>query len=246
MNSLRFIRNKIYNNNLRIVISFSLYGNINKYIGGLLENCKDINKIYPYFWIYVYLGNDFDRSILNGIFDNIKNIKFIETNRSGHLNSLYRFLPIDNEYVGILFSRDADSRINMRDQWCIRQFINSDKKFNIIRDHKEHGVKILAGTLAIKKGCLDVKLSDLINKLENEYNDFSFGIDQYFLNRYIYELIKNDALIFDEFKLYEDELSFKIDVPYNTLFGKRDFVGNRLMPKNLNEPFGEHGEWYHI
>jgi hypothetical protein len=32
--------------------------------------------------------------------------------------------------VEIMFVRDADSRINERDEWCIREFIQSQKMFN--------------------------------------------------------------------------------------------------------------------
>jgi hypothetical protein len=100
--------NNVNIDSLRIVISFSLYGNVHKYVDGLLENCKNINKIYPNFWIYVYLGNDFDHSILDNVFDDIKNLVFIETGKSGHEVMFYRFFSIDREEVGISFSRDLD------------------------------------------------------------------------------------------------------------------------------------------
>ncbi len=193
---------------LRTVISFSLYGNVQKYFGGLLENCKQINQIYPNFWIYVYLGNDFDRSIMNGKFDDIKNILFIETEKSGHEVMSYRFFAIDRSEVGIAFSRDADSRINARDQYCINEFLKSNKKFQIIRDHPAHGVQILGGMWGIKKG-LQISIEHELNIFRRKAV-FKHGTDQDFLAEHIYPKVRDHALIFDEYFNYPGEIRHKI------------------------------------
>ena len=147
------------------VFSYSLYGNINKYIGGLLQNCIDINSLYPDFWIYVYIGSDVSKDIFNCKFDNIRNIRYIDTGVVGHKNMVYRFLTIDEEGVEIAFSRDCDSRINKRDQYCINRFIESDKRFQIIRDNIQHNTRILGGMWGIKKGLLNVKIKDLLTMM---------------------------------------------------------------------------------
>lgn len=193
---------------LRIVISFSLYGNVHKYFGGLVENCKTINTIYPNFWIYVYLGNDFDRSIMEGKFDAIKNIVFIETGKSGHEVMSYRFFAIDRPEVGIAFSRDADSRINARDQYCINEFLRSSKKFQIIRDNPSHGVQILGGMWGIKKG-LELNIEYDLNIFRRNHI-FQHGTDQDFLAEYIYPKVRDHALIFDEYFNYPGEIRHKI------------------------------------
>ena len=91
---------------LRIVISYSLYGSAQRYIEGLVINCKLINLHFPDFWIYVFVGNDFDHSILESL-NTFKNIKIIHTGVSGHRNASYRFIAIDYDEVGIAFSRDC-------------------------------------------------------------------------------------------------------------------------------------------
>lgn len=193
---------------LRTVISFSLYGNVQKYFGGLLENCRQINEIYPTFWIYVYLGNDFDRSIMDGKFDNIKNLLFIETGKSGHEVMSYRFFSIDRPEVGIAFSRDADSRVNARDQYCINEFLKSPKKFQIIRDNPAHGVKILGGMWGIKKG-LQINIQHELNLFRHKVV-FKHGTDQDFLAECIYPKVKYHALIFDEYFSYPGEIRHTI------------------------------------
>jgi hypothetical protein len=164
---------------MKRVFSFAIYGNVNKYIGGLLCNCKDINKLYPDFWIYIYIGNDFDRRIISEEFNKIRNLRFIETYKSGHVNMVYRFLPIDDLDVELSFSRDCDSRINKRDQYCISRFIASDKKFHIIRDNIQHNTKILGGMWGIKKGLLDKSIKELLST----YNGDKVGDDQIFLEK---------------------------------------------------------------
>jgi hypothetical protein len=203
---------------LRIVISFSLYGNIQKYLGGLIENCNHINKIYPDFWIYVYLGNDFDRSILNNKFDQIKNILFIETEKAGHEVMSYRFFAIDRPEVGIAFSRDADSRINTRDQYCISEFLKSPKKFQIIRDSPSHGVEILGGMWGIKKG-INLHIQSSLKKFKTKTNVFKHGTDQDFLAEYIYPRVRDHSIVFDGFFRYRNEFRVTIPLPYDEHVG---------------------------
>jgi hypothetical protein len=218
---------KHYNiENLRKVVSFSLYGNIYSYIQGLSENGKRINKIYPDFWIYVYLGNDFDKSVLDGRFDDIKNLLFIETGKSGHEVMSYRFFSIDRPEVGISFSRDLDSIINLRDQYCINEFIKSDKKFQIIRDCESHGLEIPGGMWGIKKGLLNFKIQDKLFEFKLK-NKLEFGSDQLFLSEYIYPVVKNNSLVFDEYFKFSGETPKKIiaSVVYFPNTNGYDYVG---------------------
>ena len=229
---------------LRTVVSFSLYGFVNKYIGGLLQNCKDINKLYPHFWIYVYIGNDVDKDILNEKFWSIRNLQFIETGELGHINMSYRFIAIDRPEVGVMFSRDCDSRINERDQFCMNEFLKSDKLFQIIRDHEQHGVLVLGGTFGVKKGALYFSVRDALlrhNELKkiNEYDH-----DQQFLSIVIYPVVKEKTLVFDSFFDFPGETPNKIPLQYTEVYGEKDHVGLRHMPVDLNNPFGKHGPWY--
>lgn len=229
----------------RIVISFSIYGNVKKYVGGLLENCKTINNVYPHFWIYVYVGDDFDRDIFGNKFNDIKNLKFIDTGLSGHTNMLCRFLSIDYDEVAITFSRDCDSRINNRDQFCINKFIESDKQFQIIRDNASHNIPILGGMWGIKKGCINDKIKDMLN-LFLQGKSINHGDDQIFLSKLLYPKVIHISLVFDNFFKFQNEHPIPIDIPDVVENGIRDHVGKPFMPVNLNEPYGLHGEWYAI
>ena len=214
----------------RCVISLSIYGDAQKYMRGLHENCKDINRIYPDFWIYVYVGNDFDHSTLN-ILGGIRNLNIIYTGLSGHINMSYRFFSIDYPEVGIAFSRDCDCRIIDRDQYCINTFIRSSKLFQIIRDNESHNTLILGGMWGIKKGALTNKIVDLFDEFKTKkIGEFGYGDDQIFLSVFIYPRIKKTALIFDErFHFFKDEEVVRIDVPDEiTEYGGLECVGRPL------------------
>ena len=213
----------------RIVISFSLFEHAYQYIVGLVENCQDINRLYPTFWIYIYLGNDFNRSIMDGKFTSFKNIKFIDTNISGSLNMCYRFFPIDDEDVDIAFSRDADSRINERDQYCINQFLKSDKKFQIIRDDINHKRLIMGGMWGIKKGCINFSIREYFYRyFFDKSRNRNYECDQDFLSDIFYPEVKDSAIIFDNYKHFPDEITVTIIGPT----GPDDGVGARIETSN--------------
>jgi len=224
----------------RTVMSFSLYGNANKYIGGLLENCRIINRVFPNFWIYVYVGNDFDHSIFGDKFIAINNIYFIYTNLAGHINASMRFTTIDRDEVSSAFSRDCDSRINNRDIYCITKFMESYKKFQIIRDHPEHNAMIMAGMWGIKKGLLRKKVSELLFDFRDKMkNNISFGGDQLFLEKYIYPLVLTNSLVFSGYykRQFAYENPIDIEVQEEFVYGCRDHVGFIHIPVDLSNPF---------
>jgi len=202
---------------LRTVISYALYGGANSYIGGLVKNCELINKSFPDFWVYVFVGNDFDHSILERL-NTFSNIKIIETGKSGHINMSLRFTAIDYDEVGIAFCRDCDSYVNRRDKYCIRKFLETDKKFQIIREHLQHTSLIMGGMWAIKKGILQLKISHLILHYFTNLHNPGYGDDQDFLCKEIYPRIKDSCQVFDEFFHFPGETPEKIDVgvPYTT------------------------------
>ena len=198
---------------LRIVISYSLYGNAQKYIEGLITNCRLINSHFPDFWIYVFVGNDFDHSIIERL-SAFNNIKIIETGQPGHINMSYRFTAIDYDEVGIAFSRDCDSYLVKRDRYCIRKFLETDKKFQIIRENLSHRIEILGGMWGIKKGLLPFKMIDKINEYYKKITPM-YGTDQQFLITVIYLVVRDFSQVFDEFFHFPGETPEKIvGIPY--------------------------------
>ena len=209
--TLEISRNDI--GDLRVVIAFSLYEKANLYIDGLIKNCEIIENVYPSFWKYIFVGNDFDHSLLNKL-STFTNIKFIYTGLSGHINASMRFIAIDYPEVGVAFSRDCDSFVNRRDIYCINGFLQSNKRFQIIRDSPSHNTYILAGMWGIKKGCIEFKIYDKIIELYKNIEPI-YGTDQEFLSMIIYPRIRNDALVYDEFFNFPGEIPQNIHTGFD-------------------------------
>jgi hypothetical protein len=223
MIGLKFLKiKKIINTiQLRNVIAYSLYGKAEGYINSLITNCEIINRDLPGFWIYVFVGNDFDHTILQSL-SHFSNVYIIYTGLSGHKNMAMRFTAIDYPEVGVAFSRDCDSTVNRRDQYCIRKFLESDKKFQIIRENMSHYTEILGGMWGIKQGLLGFKIKD---KIDQYYKNIApgYGDDQRFLTQEIYYHVRPYSQVFDEFFHFPGETPEKIitGVPYTT----RNHVG---------------------
>jgi hypothetical protein len=166
------------------VFSFCLYGIKDKYNKGMLKNIELINKEFPDFEIWVYIGEDI--TILNELQQN-KSVKCIFTGVLGNENMSYRFFAIDNPDVEIAIVRDADSRVYSRDVRFIKEFINSDKLFHIIRDHPHHTAKIMGGMWAMKKG-IDINIQQLYMNEWRPYNNVSYFFnDSLFLRDVLYD-----------------------------------------------------------
>lgn len=58
---------------------------------------------------------------------------------------LWRFLPLLDGSVEMMLSRDLDSNVSEREVAAVREWMNSNLSFHIMRDHPQHGVFILAG-----------------------------------------------------------------------------------------------------
>lgn len=183
------------------VFSFCLYGTEPNYYTGLLENIEIIRTYYPDFTIMVYKGHCDPSWVLP------EGVVVDTTNREGPINALLRYIPLNYAEVG--FVRDADSRVNERDRWCIDQFLKSDKSYHSIRDHFWHQSKLMAGTFGWKR-----PMTATIPT-----HEVSYGFDEQFLAQCVYDVIKSDLLVHTSVRAFAGEHAEWIEA-------EGDFVGN--------------------
>jgi hypothetical protein len=189
------------------VFSFCLYGTEPNYYTGLLENIALIKEYYPTFSIIVYKGPCDPTWVLP------EEVKVFETGVGGVINMLYRWIPLRTRDVG--FVRDADSRIDARDRWCIDEFLKSTKDYHVIRDHMWHTSRIMGGTFGWKKCIPDLEIS-----LDRE---IAYGGDELVLVEKVYPLIKPDILVHTCLVAFHLEHVQWIERPRDS---DTDFVGN--------------------
>jgi hypothetical protein len=181
------------------LISFSLYGEQPIYLNGALQNAKTIPDFYPGWDIVFYVTKDVPKNITKQL-ENAGSIIKVIDGPSDHRASLYRYLAINMlDYERVIF-RDCDSRPNEREVAAVDEWIKSNKKFHIMRDHPSHWAPIMAGMFGAKTGQLYLSYKEIIcsSALLN-----GKGVDQLFLANSWYKQIVTNSEIHDSFYRYE-------------------------------------------
>jgi len=217
---------------MKKVISFCVYGTHEKYLKGLTKNLEIINDKLPEFYTYIHVGQDITEDYINE-YSKFSNVKIIKTELTGPVLMFKRLIPIDDDDVEICFSRDIDSRINYRDMWTINEFIKSDKKFHIIRDHYWHKMRIMGGCCGVKK--IDgLNISNEMEAWKKQNPNITYGSDELFLREIIYPKIKSICLIHSNIVGYLHEKITRITIPLESEY---DFIGNVVEMNNGIESY---------
>ncbi|MGV8137967.1 MAG: hypothetical protein AB2L20_22380 [Mangrovibacterium sp.] len=186
---------------MKKIISFSLWGDNPKYTLGALENARLIPEIYGEGWHgRFYCSGTVPAGILSQL-ATIPWVDVVETDQSGDWRGLFwRFYPASDPEVDVVLSRDVDSRLSKREKDAVGEWLSSDKKFHIMRDHPYHCVPILGGMWGAKKGALPE-----MRKYIDEYEKGNYWqTDQEFLQKIVYPLIKDSCFVHDSFFKYEN------------------------------------------
>lgn len=213
------------------VFSFTLYGDLDRYCKGMVCNVEEIEKRFPDFEIWIHTGDSIPDTIINELSKH-PSVKLLPTGEIGMINKIYRYLPIDDPNVEIMIVRDADSRVYERDEQSIREFMKSEKKFQIIRDHRVHAIPILGGLFGVKKGCLEMPMMALFSiffERDVKREDFCYDDDQKFLKNWVYPRIIHNALIQDEYDHVFEPPDMHVKISAPRVFP--DFLGQIYMFK---------------
>jgi len=185
------------------VISFSLYGDNPKYTIGAIKNSQLKKKFYPDWQMRVYHNDSVPNYILEELLEN--QVILIDTKiDQGVCNAMWRFAPASEEEVECFISRDCDSRLFERDISAVEEWLMSDKKFHIIRDHPGgHAWEISAGMWGCKGGFIE----NIQEKIQNYIQTSSWvtdrAVDQRFLQEIIYPQAITSLFLHDEYFNYE-------------------------------------------
>jgi protein O-GlcNAc transferase len=207
---------------MKKVISFSLWGNDPKYTIGAIKNAELADQIYPGWEPWFYVGSSTDKSIVNSLKD--RNSKVIEMNEEGDWNGMFwRFLPASHSDVGVMISRDTDSRLNLREAFAVNDWLKSDFQFHIMRDHPAHATQILGGMWGVKAPLL----RDMDVLIEQYQKGNFWQVDQNFLREVIYKKVYQVAMVHDPF--FEKK-------PFPTQRQNYEFVGDVFDENDIRHP----------
>jgi hypothetical protein len=194
--------NNIKKNENKKIICFSLWGNNECYNWGALENALLAQKIYPEWICRFYIGRNVIPEMISKL-QKLNNVELVYMNEHKSMgNTFWRFSPVFEEDYEVYLSRDTDSRLNIREKAAVDEWLKGKKNICIIRDHKYHNEKIMAGMFGARNSCLK-KYKNLFLESLNKPNEAYFS-DQLFL-RNIYDKVKEDSLIFDNHNHFKNE-----------------------------------------
>jgi protein O-GlcNAc transferase len=208
------------------IISFCLWGSDLKYCVGAIKNLELAKKFYPGWICRFYCDITVPKEIKHRI-EESENAELVNVETIGDWKfTTSRFLPLSDDGLEYMISRDTDSRINEREAAAVREWVDSGLSAHIMRDHPYHGgFPILAGMFGLKGG----KIKNIRSLLSLHDEEEQYHYDQIFLQRYIYPLIEGDVLVHDSF--FENK-------PFPTSRKELEFVG-QVFDENDN-PVKEH------
>lgn len=202
-----------------LTISFSLFGEQQKYIKGMYANIDIIPDVYPGARIVVYTDKPYD---FNGA-----DIIVIGTSL-GVQGAFWRYYAYSQDIEGWMICRDADSLVTTREAGLVREWMLSGKAAHTIHDHKEHvgcAVNLMAGMTGIKHGSLPYDFNHLITWWVKTKNPTQYRDEERFLNRFLWPYIRRYGLLHTSLvgSKYGGE---KIDPPneHETFIGSRAFT----------------------
>ena len=205
-------------------ISYSLWGDNKVYTYGIVENVLDVVKFYKGWILRVHYNDTVPQNIIDWLKkqDNVELVHH-PGDKMKASNSLWRFEDLFIKDATVL-CRDADSRFSDREVKLVNEWLESNKDFHVIRDHKHHMVPILAGTFGCRNNCLErigipTPLHNIngipckyIKGLEmmNSYLERvvfvkrdTYLVDQVFLAQYVYNWVNNTTMFHCSHNAYE-------------------------------------------
>ena len=186
-------------------VSYTVYGDIHKYLEILISNVVFLKA--NDFYVVIYC----DKENVNLISSKLSDALVLDGSTFGIKNKmLWRLNPIFDTFSNSFFPRDADSLISEREIELMNLFLESNKSFHIIRDHVLHFMPIMGGLFGVKIEIYHLfTLKNVKNLLFNVDNVYNF--DQLFLADYIYPLIAKHSLIHTSSYHYINEVFSKVN-----------------------------------
>jgi hypothetical protein len=134
---------------MKKIISFSLFGDHPRYQRGALGNLYQSRDIYPGWICRFYVSEEIPEVIVDQLRAGGAEI-VLKTRKSLIDGMFWRFLPASERDLEAVIVRDADSQLGEREALAVQQWLASEKRFHIMRDHPFH-VSLILGVCGERK-----------------------------------------------------------------------------------------------
>jgi hypothetical protein len=200
-------------------VSFSLYGESPIYITGAIENVVLCRTVYPDWTPIIYIDDEVPSQVRRELEANgglvVQAGPLLSKNKMS-----WRFAAALIEDAELVLFRDADSRINSREQACVEAWMASGRALHIMRDHPFHSSWIMAGMWGIDAKAGSSFISKVLAKATGRR---MYGEDQDLLASELYRHLRHKALVHDSFFMRENGSR-----PFPSQRQGGEFVGERI------------------
>lgn len=215
------------------IISFSLYGNDERYTVPLEQNASSLHLYYPGWIIRVYHDDSVAKETLENL--ELNNVQLVNINHPELLKfnlapKFWRFLPVLENEIEVVIFRDSDSIFSHRECILVNEWLNCDNLFHIMRDHHLHVSPILAGMFGVKNEGFKI-ISKLFFNYPHLTKKNSYNSDQIFLADHLYPIIKNEVLVHTSYFAFHSEKHVRI----NKSKDSNGFIGAVFINMNIED-----------
>ena len=172
------------------IVSFSLYGAGEQYNRGAVVNAALMHRIYPGWTMRCYCDSDVTAA------DDLDrlgvDVRRMSRRSRGGEGMFWRFMAAADPDVELMISRDADSRINVREAAAVAAWVKSGKSAHVMRDHAHHVSRpMLGGMFGLRSGVIP----DLLQRISRWQPKHKEIADMLFLQSNVWPDIEDDALV---------------------------------------------------
>lgn len=215
----------------RNVIVFSLWGANNRYLSGAQHNAIVARYLYPGWSVRFYVDKSVPEPVIRGLQANGAQVVMVpDALPAARYGLFWRFLVEDDPDVDFYLVRDADSVLNMKERAAVEDWLASGKAFHVMRDLATHSELILAGMWGAQRGNIGKMGERVKAHLSAEQKKLNnVTTDQIFLRNVIWPIVKQDALVHDDYFDFGAPTRFRDEfrLPGRMHIGQNDWVNVR-------------------
>lgn len=196
-------------------IAFSLFGDVPRYHVGARKNVLLAKQHYPGWYCVFFMDQPTSETARA-----LDQLGAIVVDASEYkLGSLYWRHTVGQLYQAeVYLVRDCDSRINGREAAAVDEWLKSDKRFHVMRDHPKHVVSVMQGMYGCK--CPGViGMGDLLAKCPNERNGAVAAFDRLYQDVFQHSVLEHGSFNKDQFPQ---------QVPFPLPMENHHFVGEQF------------------
>jgi len=192
----------------RNVVSFSLFGDEERFGRGAVVNARAARFLYPGWSCRFYVDDSVPGPVIQALGAEGARVLKVNGMPAQPFGTFWRFLVADDPEVDRYIVRDADAVLNIRECVAVREWLTSDRHFHVMRDHYEQAELIIPGMWGGVTGALP-PIGPSARRYLASRNDLpGHTADQEFLRDWLWTTIRTSVMTHDSQFAFGDRRDF--------------------------------------